>query len=239
MPTLLDTLFALVVVIGLAARAWTGMRRLRAQPEAGLPAARRRAWARAIASQWGLVAVLVAMWIARGRSWSGLGVVAHAGYGLAGVAIGTAILFAMLAAQRRQLAANGDLRARVRERLANVQALMPASRAEWPGFASLALTAGICEELLFRGFLTWYLAHFLGAFWQVVLLQAATFGLAHAYQGPRGILATGFVGLFMALVVWVTGSIWAAMALHALIDLHAGDLSLRVRETDAAAGAGA
>jgi membrane protease YdiL (CAAX protease family) len=46
------------------------------------------------------------------------------------------------------------------------------------------------------------------------------------------VLATGLVGLFMGAVVWVTGSLWAAMILHSLIDLHAGVMAVTVYERD-------
>jgi membrane protease YdiL (CAAX protease family) len=142
--------------------------------------------------------------------------------------LGVAAMAAMVAAQRRQVAARPEVAARVRERLASVSALMPHSREEFPGFVSLAVTAGVCEELLFRGFVSWVLACVLPAFWMAAAGQALLFGLAHAYQGPRGVLATGAVGVFMAGIVWVTGSLWAAMLVHALMDINAGDMALLV-----------
>jgi len=81
---------------------------------------------------------------------------------------------------------------------------------------------------LFRGFVTWVLAHFVAPFVLVAIAQAALFGLAHAYQGPRNVLLTGTVGLVMSGLVWVSGGLWAAMLVHALMDLNAGDLAVRV-----------
>lgn len=120
-----------------------------------------------------------------------------------------------------------------------MQRLLPSTRAEWPGFASLAITAGVCEELLFRGFVTWAIGHWLPSAWETLLVQGALFGLAHAYQGTRGVLTTGAVGVFMGLLVWITGSLWAPMILHAAMDLQAGDLLLRVNEAAPAPPSGA
>ena len=228
MLTVFDWLLLVIVVAGLGARAWYGMRRLRSVEAAGAERARRGMWLRAILSQWALVALLAVLWRWRGRPFTSLGLGAPAPWGLAGVLLGVALVAVVLAAQRRQVASRPELAARVRERLASVTVLMPHSRAELPGFVSLAITAGVCEEILFRGFVCWVLASVLPAFWMAALGQAVLFGLAHAYQGPRGIVTTGAVGVFMAGIVWVSGSLWPAMLVHALMDVHAGDMALRV-----------
>lgn len=229
-----DHVFLVLIVVGLALRAWFGMRTLRSLSPENLAAMRPRLWARAIATQWLLVLALGVWWLVHRRPAAWLGVVPHLGVGFAGVMLGVVVMAFALLAQRRAIASNPDVRARLRKRLASVAPILPGRRAEWPGFASLAITAGICEELLFRGFVMWWLAHLLPVFWMAVLAQAVLFGLAHAYQGPRGVLTTGALGLFMGGVVWISGSIWAAMIVHALIDLHAGDTALTVFEADAA-----
>ena len=61
----------------------------------------------------------------------------------------------------------------------------------------MCVTAGICEELLFRGFLTWYLAHHVGLP-VAAAAQVVIFGVAHLYQGFGGIVKTGFAGAFFA-----------------------------------------
>jgi membrane protease YdiL (CAAX protease family) len=228
MPTVADWSLLVVVVAGLGVRAWYGMRRLRGLGPAEAARERPRLWLRGLASQWALVALLAALWVSHRRPFASLGLGSPAPWGLAGVGLGLALIALMVAAQRRQVASRPELAARVRDRLASVSALMPHDRAEFPGFVSLAITAGVCEELLFRGFVSWVLACVLPAFWMAALGQAILFGLAHAYQGPRGVLATAAVGVFMAGIVWVTGSLWAAMLVHALMDINAGDMALLV-----------
>ncbi len=101
-------------------------------------------------------------------------------------------------------------------------ALLPATSSERRTWVAVALTAGICEELLFRGFLLLYLAHFFSALprWGAMVISAAVFGLAHAYQGWKGVVGTGLLGLGLAFVYVVTGSLLPSMALHALVDLR-------------------
>ncbi len=228
MPTVYDWLLLAILVVGLGARAWFGMRALRRLDTERAATGRRRLWLRAMATQWGLVALLVVLWLARGRPFVSLGLGAPAPWGLAGVLAGLAFVVAVLAGQRRQLATKPELVERVRERLEPVAKLMPHERDEMPGFVWLCVTAGVCEEILFRGFATWLFAGVLPAFWMAAVAQAVLFGIAHTYQGPRGVVATGAVGLFLSGIVWVTGSLWAAMLVHALMDVHAGDLALRV-----------
>jgi uncharacterized protein len=50
----------------------------------------------------------------------------------------------------------------------------------------------------------------------------AIFGIAHAYQGWSGVIRTGIFGALYTLAVWGFGSLWPAIALHALVDLGAG-----------------
>lgn len=227
MPTLADHLLVLFIVLGLPLRAWLGMRSLNLAPVAGLPALRRRLWLRAIVTQWLLVGAVVAVWLASGRNLAPLGLALLPTAGLAGVLVGLATIVSLILRQRGGLEGDEQLRARVRERLASVQRLMPKGRDEFPLFAALAVTAGLCEEFLFRGYLLWYAAQFV-ALPIAAVLQAVVFGVCHVYQGPRGIVLTGVAGLFFTGVRVVAGSLWPAMLIHALMDLHAGDMARRV-----------
>jgi membrane protease YdiL (CAAX protease family) len=103
-----------------------------------------------------------------------------------------------------------------------VAALLPRTAAERRMFALLALTAGICEEVLYRGFglaaLRWA-APGLGHP-ALIVLTAVAFGLAHLYQGPVGVALTGLVGAYLAWIAIATGSLVPVMVLHALLDLR-------------------
>jgi uncharacterized protein len=62
-------------------------------------------------------------------------------------------------------------------------------------------------------------------------LSAPVFGLAHAYQGRRGIVRTSLVGVAFVAVLALSDSLYPAIALHAIIDLAVGVIaweSLRV-----------
>ena len=94
-------------------------------------------------------------------------------------------------------------------------------------FRGVSVTAGVCEEILFRGFLIWYLATFFGLT-VAVFASSAVFGLGHAYQGAGGILKTGVIGLVMAGLYVLSGSLWPPVALHAATDVVNGGIAHRV-----------
>jgi len=103
-----------------------------------------------------------------------------------------------------------------------VAALLPRTPAERWVFALLALTAGICEEVLYRGFglaaLRWA-APGLGHP-ALIAITAVAFGMAHLYQGRRGVALTGLAGAYFAWIAISAGSLVPVMVLHAILDLR-------------------
>lgn len=105
--------------------------------------------------------------------------------------------------------------------LESLRFFLPSSRVERRWFAALSVTAGVCEELLFRGFLVRYLhasALHLGLGW-AALAAAVCFGTHHLYQGPKGFISTSVGGLIFTAILLVTGSLLAGMIYHAAVDL--------------------
>jgi membrane protease YdiL (CAAX protease family) len=82
-----------------------------------------------------------------------------------------------------------------------------------------SLSAGFCEEFLFRGFLFWLLA---AAGWRKgtqLVVSSIAFGLAHCFWGPYGMLWTTALGLTFGLAVLWRKSVWPAVVAHTLLDL--------------------
>jgi membrane protease YdiL (CAAX protease family) len=100
--------------------------------------------------------------------------------------------------------------------------LAPAFGVEMAAFALLCVTAGVCEELLYRGWLVNVLWAASGSVWVAVVAGAAIFGIGHAYQGLKGILRTAFVGLQLAVLFVFVGNLIPGQVLHAAVDLLAG-----------------
>jgi hypothetical protein len=101
-------------------------------------------------------------------------------------------------------------------------AVLPRTDRERRLFTVVGVTAGVCEEWLYRGFFLAVVAAATGGLptWGLILVAAAAFGLAHAYQGPAGIVSTGLLGGGMAVMYLQTGSLLLPVVLHAVIDLR-------------------
>lgn len=103
--------------------------------------------------------------------------------------------------------------------------MLPRCRSDRWAFAALAITAGIGEEFVWRGFglaalqLMWPQAQAHVA--ATVLLLALPFGWAHFYQGLAGVLGTAAIGAVMAGLYVASGSLLIPALLHVLIDLRA------------------
>jgi hypothetical protein len=100
--------------------------------------------------------------------------------------------------------------------------LLPRSRPERWAFAAVAVTAGVTEEVLYRGYLMWWLvlAAPVGGYGGAMLLTSAAFGLGHAYQGLVPAAVAGVAGLGLALLAFTTGSLLLPVLLHVLVDLR-------------------
>lgn len=90
------------------------------------------------------------------------------------------------------------------------------------GFAVLlfggVVLAAVCEELLFRGLLTQLLAR--GGRWRTAaLVSALLFAVFHL--DPIGMLPRTLMGVYFALLVWRSGSIFPAMLAHGANNLLA------------------
>lgn len=226
MPGPADHFLAALLVLLLPPRAWISFRALRRAGPEQQPRLRRRIYITAGLSQWILCALLVVYWARMSRRWAALGVVPVLSPGAIGVAVGLAIVLGVMIANARR----GDPAAALavaRHRLQNVEPMLPHTPGELTLFRGLSVTAGVCEELLFRGFLIWYFGNYTGLI-QAALLSSLAFGIGHAYQGPRGIALTGLVGAFMSAVYLLTGSLVLPMLIHAAMDLQAGALGFRL-----------
>lgn len=99
--------------------------------------------------------------------------------------------------------------------------LLPVTKKEKKLWNYVSLTAGITEEMIYRGFLIYAIAYLFPNFsiWLVLLVSSFLFGLAHAYQGFKtGVLRTTIVGFIFSILYIGLGSIFPVMLLHFLID---------------------
>ena len=225
MPTGLDHLLALTLAVFFPIRAATfGYRRLVLAPEPRVFQVRGALYRQALAIQWGLAALVGAIWIARGRTADSLGLVVSWSPQFLGMTAVTVIAIGLLMVQNRRGQRDPEVLEAVLKKLGHVERMLPRTPAELGMFKALSVTAGFCEELLYRGFLMWYVTHWLPLV-PGLLVVSLLFGFGHSYQGVRGVITTMLVGVVLGLVYLVAGSLLPAMLLHAAGDLHSGTLA--------------
>lgn len=177
-------------------------------------------WSAWMIMLWTLVAAGVAVWLIEARAWGSLRLITPHGWRLWG-AIGLVLVLAMTYGRTALRIARSKRRKRISMGNPHAEKLVPHTRSELGWWVALSLSAGFCEEFIFRGYLIWAFQPMLGL-WGAAAFSVVVFAVAHAYQGVKGILATGIVGSLLTLVVLFSGSLLPAMALHALVDIGEG-----------------
>lgn len=110
----------------------------------------------------------------------------------------------------------------------DIGALLPRSPVEIALWVLLSLTAGFCEEVIFRGYLQKQVEAITRSAAAGLLIQALIFGVSHGYQGLRNvILITIFGALFGALALW-RRSLKPGILLHAWTDVFGGIFAPRL-----------
>jgi uncharacterized protein len=103
----------------------------------------------------------------------------------------------------------------------SISFMLPIGRLERRWWVAVSLAAGICEEIIFRGFLMTVARGELRMGLLVALLAtSAVFGFNHLYQGGRAIVMTALVGLMLGVVSILTAGLLLPMLLHAAMDLQ-------------------
>jgi hypothetical protein len=104
----------------------------------------------------------------------------------------------------------------------NLQFILPHGGAEIALWIALSVTAGICEETIFRGYLQRQFMALTKSAPAGILLSAAAFGAAHAYQGFRMVILIGLFGAMFGILAYWRGSVRPGMIVHAWQDSLGG-----------------
>lgn len=96
--------------------------------------------------------------------------------------------------------------------------LMPEDRREISYFVGMALVIGFAWEVLYRGFLLWWLAPLVGVA-GAVLLSGISYGLAHGWKDNRQGIGSIASALLFATAYALTGSLWWLILIHTALPL--------------------
>jgi membrane protease YdiL (CAAX protease family) len=197
-------------------------RRYEAQEKAGQTLDRIRFYRLTAVVEWAFLAALAAAWFFYSRSIADLGFVVPGGLGFGGGGALLLILTGFLVYSWRGAATASDVdKEKARKSFGRIAKYVPQNDPELRSFYGVSLTAGIVEEIVYRGFVLWYLGQFM-PLWAAVVVSSVAFGLAHNYQGASGVLRTGLAGLAFGIFYIVTGSIWLPIIAHVLLDALQG-----------------
>jgi membrane protease YdiL (CAAX protease family) len=103
-----------------------------------------------------------------------------------------------------------------------IRFLLPQSRLEIFLWVLLSMTAGICEETIFRGYFQKQFIAWTGNVAAGVLLAAVAFGAGHIYQGGRSAILIAVYGLLFGILAETRKSLRPGMMTHAWHDGFAG-----------------
>ncbi len=109
-------------------------------------------------------------------------------------------------------------------RSASIMALLPRTLGEHVVWIGVALSAGICEEIVYRGYLQSQLAAMSRSIFAGIALQAVLFGIAHASQGWSSMFRFAFYGALFGIVAHTRRSLAPTILAHTMIDLAGGFL---------------
>ena len=203
-------------------------RRLLAALDAGQVGARVRFYRLWIAQAWLLAAITGVVTWRNGWTLRQLGLVLpdrldSLSGGVLGGFMGALIATSVIGIVRMRRARNSSpIVTPIALKQRSILRMLPRTRHERWIFAALAITAGITEELIWRGFgvasLHAVLPHLPVALTMLVL--ALAFGWAHLYQGVGGVIGTAIMGALLTGLYLLSGSLLLPMLLHALIDLR-------------------
>jgi membrane protease YdiL (CAAX protease family) len=98
----------------------------------------------------------------------------------------------------------------------------PTNKMERLMWVALSLSAGVGEELVWRGVLPVLLTSLGGSLAVGFSLSVLSFALAHAIQGVRSVLAIAAIAIAFHALVFLSGSLYVAMTVHFVYDVIAG-----------------
>lgn len=232
---LVDHIFILLLFVVQPINGVFEARYYEAREKAGKPLNRVRFYQLTAVVEWVFLAVLIAAWLTYSRPIADLGFAAPGGPGFwIGAALLVLLTGYLLYTWQYAKRASATEKAKQVESFGKVVKYLPHTSRELRSFFGVSITAGIVEEIVYRGFVLWYLAQVM-PLWLAVVVSSLAFGLGHSYQGVNGALRSGLIGLAFGIFYVVTGSIWLPIVAHALIDVLQGAAIREILRADVGA----
>ena len=153
-----------------------------------------------------------------GKRWQSLGAIAR------DLALGISFMVASTLVVSIVSAVEGDTSSNQ-----SVQFLIPQTAPELILWFALSITAGICEEAIYRGYFQRQFAALTHNVPVGIILSGAVFGAVHAYQGWKRAVAIAAMGVVLGIFAHWRKTVRPGMFAHAIQDLIAPVLLKLVR----------
>ena len=180
-----------------------------------------------ICGLWGGVLVVAVMLLIAGLSFEDIGI-RHIrfDYGpwFTGISLflgGMLLLFSLY--QMIVLAISKKHKVAAEEKYGNhhvLSGILPRSKKEKRLWSLLSLSAGVCEEIIFRGFLVLLFQAIFPdiSIFLLILIPNILFGIAHLYQRLAGVIGSALLGVLFMCLFLVTDSLIIPILLHFIYD---------------------
>ena len=100
--------------------------------------------------------------------------------------------------------------------------LLPQNYIEYASFFILSLSAGFCEEVIYRGYFQKQFTAIFNNRWLAILLQGILFGISHGYQGIKYVVILCVYGVLFGLLVHYARNLKPAIVAHSWQDIFSG-----------------
>ena len=100
--------------------------------------------------------------------------------------------------------------------------IVPQGITEVFAFVALTMSAGFCEELIYRGYFQQQFRAWANNLWLAILAQGVLFGASHGYQGWKSMLVIAIFGCAFGLLAAGRKSLRPGMMAHVWQDLFSG-----------------
>lgn len=105
---------------------------------------------------------------------------------------------------------------------AGVQAILPRSGMEVLMWWVVSVSSGVCEELVFRGYLQQQFRGLMRSRAAGVIVQAVIFGFGHLYKGWKQAVVIGVLGVLYGVLAGWRRNLGTNMMAHTLTDVYEG-----------------
>lgn len=137
------------------------------------------------------------------------------------------LIMAFIIFQVKQSTVTSENVALIREKMNEMFHYLPHTKTELKWFTLLSISAGFCEEIIFRLFLFTFLidyTHIIIAF----TLPNVIFALTHIGSGKQNLISSFVLGVLFTIIYYFTDNIWLSITLHCAIDVNAGIIGYKV-----------